>query len=273
MATTIIEDDKIIVEVVIPSVIAPPITVIDGDGTVHTVLSGDTYACKTVPVKSGIVYQKVKPWVGYDYSSLEGSVEWHRTQGIYNYTPPINPEYIAVLADDYGASDELCNLKYPNAFGNYWRFTNDIGQQFVENFNQSASNTSTNKKYLIDHLTGLAVYVFNYVGDPILNLTWEDTIQYAHGLSYAGYEDWRLASQAEYIALFSNFISSNAWGAMYAPWVDPEVRNFGASFWLGSSDQGDSGNCHAFITNGPTIVELSKTSFRSYGLIVRNHYS
>lgn len=248
-----------------------PATVTDGDGTVHEVSAGGSYTCLPSTPKSGIFYQRVMPWDGYDYSAVVGSVEWHRKEGTYNYTPPNNPLRLAMLADTYAGTDALCLLKSPNSFGNYFRFTNDIGQQFVEDFNQSGSNTSTNKKYLIDHLTGLAVYVFNYVGDPILNLNWNDMVQYAHDLSYAGYEDWRLASQTEYIALFSNFISSNAWDAMYAPWVDPNIRGFGGSFWLGSADQADSTNCHTFVTNGATIGEISKTSTRSYGLIIRNH--
>lgn len=221
--------------------------------------------------KAGHVYQRIIPWEGYNYSSTVGSVEWHRKNGTYDYTPPLNPINVAMLADDYTATDAKCLLKYPNSFGNNFRFTNDIGQQYIEDFNQSTGNTSPNKQICIDHLTGLMIYVWNYLGQNPLNLNWANSVNYANNFTYGGYSGWRLASLNEYIELFSNYISSNAWDTMYAPWVDPQIRSFGGSFWLGSADVGDVTNCHTFITNGATIGEVAKTTTRSYPFMIRNY--
>jgi hypothetical protein len=250
----------------------PPVTVIDGDDSVHIIPAGGSYECLPATPKSGVFYQRVIPWDGYDHSSIEGSVEWHRKQGTYDYTPPSNPLRIALLSDTYVGSDAGCLLKQTNIFNNNFRFTNDIGQQYVEDFNQSASNNSSNKQLCLDHLTGLMIYVWNYTGQNPLNLNWTASIDYANNFTYGGHSDWRMASLNEYIALFSNYITANAWDTMYAPWVDPNIRSFGGSFWLGSADVADAGLAHTFVTNGATIGEISLVSTRSYPFMVRNFH-
>jgi len=43
-------------------------------------------------------------------------------------TPPTNPQYIASLPNDYDYTNPL--LLQNNAFGNKYKYTNDVGEQF-----------------------------------------------------------------------------------------------------------------------------------------------
>lgn len=105
---------------------------------------GTGITTNTPRVVSGIHYQRVLPWDQND-SGVDYLVTWHRSQGTYDYTPPSSPARIAMLANDYEGSDSKSLLSSNNAFENKFRFTNDVGEQFTEGFEESASNNSSNE--------------------------------------------------------------------------------------------------------------------------------
>jgi hypothetical protein len=253
-----------------------PVTVTDGDGTEVEVQAGGSYTCIAVappisglPVSAGIVYQRQIPWQGYDTSGDEGAVEWHRAAGTYNYTPPQNITGAALLADGYTGTDAAALLAQENAFGNYYRYTNDQGQQFTEGFDVSSENSSTNKTYCIDHLTGLGMYVWTAYDRQ--GWTWAEAIAHSNSFTHAGFSDWRLADISEYLAILNFSDWQNAWNGAYTPWMNPNVRNYGGSMWLGCRD--NDGNFLRFRTNGPTIDRSNSTSTCDHSLLVRNHYT
>lgn len=249
-----------------------PVTVTDGDGTLHQVSAGGTYTCISTTLPSGIYYQRPRIWTQFDTSATAGTPPWHKLQGTYNYTPPVKPQYIAAKANTYLGSDALCRLAGLNAFGNNFRYTNDIGQQYTEGFNVAAGNNSPNKKICIDHLTGLAVYVQTATTERVWR-NWTTTISYAHGFSYAGFDDWRIADFAELIAMWDYADLSSAWPGIYAPWTDPNIRNYGAYLMTGTLT----------VEQQWLYTETSSTSFGATSaspansfdhiIMVRNHYT
>ncbi len=267
MPIRIIDEENLTVEVVTP----PSSIITDGDGTVNFIPSGGSFSCKTVPVPSGIYYQRPRIWTQFDTSATEGTPPWHKLQGTYNYTPPINPQYVAAKANQYEGSDANCVLASPNAFGNNFRYTNDIGQQYLEGFNVSDSNTSFNKKYCIDHLTGLAVYVQQATTEQV-SRTWAESVEYAHGFSYAGFSDWRIADISEFFALFDYADFTNAWGGVYSPWTDPVIRNYGGSWAIGTREADATSYYYRVFSNTATINQGNITGTCNHILIVRNHF-
>lgn len=251
------------------SLVLPTATVYDGDGTVHQVAVDDVYTCLPATAKEGIFYQRIIPWDQND-PGIDGSVYWHKTQGTYNYAPPKNPLYVAALPDNYNGDDTNCLLMSNNAFGNKFRFTNDVGEQFVESFAESGTNTSSNPRYCIDHLTGLAWYVEDAYNDAV-HRTLEQAITHANNFSYAGFSDWRLADIGEYLNSVNYNDWTNSYPGTYAPFVDPNIRNYGGSLWTGTFTKD---NETLWVrTNGPVVERTTNLAVtRRHTLMVRNHY-
>lgn len=248
----------------------PQVLVIDGDESQHYLDAGETYSCLPATAKSGILYQRVIPWDNnLTNTPPDYSVDWHKAQGTYRYNPPVNPLYIALLADTYAGTDADCLLAQPNSFGNYFRYTNDRGQQYTENFNNSGDNKSDNPQYCIDHYTGLGIFVDNaYVFE---NLTWVQALDNANSFSYAGFRDYRLADVNEFLNIFNLNDWNNAWPTAYTPWMDPDVRNYGARYWFGSRDRDAA--FQFTQTNGSTVgATTSPTVTCPSSLKVRNHF-
>lgn len=265
MPIRIIDEENLTVEVVTP----PSSIITDGDGTVNLVPSGGSFSCKTIPVLSGIYYQRPRIWTQFDTSDTEGTPPWHKLRGTYNYTPPTNPLYVAAKANQYEGSDANCVLASPNAFGNNFRYTNDIGQQYLEGFAGQVGNTSTNKKYCIDHLTGLAIYVVLLAEQ--VNRNWTQNIEYANTFSYAGFDDWRMMDVSEFVAIWDYADTVNAFNAIYSPWADPIIRNIGGNWALGTRET-DTGNYFRVISNGATFSTLAITGTCNFLFMVRNHF-
>lgn len=266
MPIRIIDEENLTVEVITP----PSSIITDGDGTVNLIPSGGSFSCKTVPVLSGIYYQRPRIWTQFDTSATEGTPPWHKLQGTYNYTPPTNPQYVAAKANQYEGSDANCVLASPNAFGNNFRYTNDIGQQYVEGFIGQAGNTSANKRYCIDHLTGLAIYVQAAYLD-LVSRTWQQGIDYANSFSYAGFDDWRLADVSEFFAMYDYADFQNAWGGVYSPWLDPQIRNYGGAWMLGTREV-DTQFYYRVISNSSTVNPTSIINTTNHLIMVRNHF-
>lgn len=250
-------------------VFGQPVSVTDGDGRVYSVAAGGSYTCLEATPKVGIFYQRVIPWDQND-SSIDGLVYWHITQGTYNYTPPTNPKYIALLPNNYSGNDTNALLFQQNAFDNYYRFTNDVGEQFVESFAESGSNTSSNPRYCIDHFTGLGWYVQDAYNDQV-SRTIGDAATYVNSFSYGGYSDWRLADTAEYLNAVNYNDWTNSYNGVYAPFVDPLIRNYGGALWFGTYTKDNK--FVAMDTNSSTIqLTTSTTITKDHLLMVRNHY-
>jgi hypothetical protein len=251
----------------------PQTLVVDGDGSNHFLDAGDSYTCLPAVARRGIFYQRQIPWDGND-PSIDYSVYWHLQQGTYRYTPPESPRWVAVKADNYFGDDTNCVLMQQNVFENFYRFTNDRGQQFVEDFHRDPRNESDNPQYCIDHLLGLGFYVqrsgFFPQGEGVYR-TFPEGMQYAHDFEYAGFSDWRLIDIGEYLEAVSYNDWQNSYGGVYAPFVDPYVRQYGAMLMTGSFTKDNK-----FIriqTNGPTVREETNSTATSQHLImVRNHF-
>lgn len=229
---------------------------------------GTGITTNTPRVVSGIHYQRVLPWDQND-SGVDYLVTWHRSQGTYDYTPPSSPARIAMLANDYEGSDSKSLLSSNNAFENKFRFTNDVGEQFTEGFEESASNNSSNDRYCIDHLTGLGWYVQDAYNDSVLR-TISEAATYVHSFSYAGYSDWRLADAAEYVVGAHYHDYNNSYTDSYVPFVDDGIRAYGGELWYGTYTKD---NQYVYNqTNGGIFTTRSDTQTGKHLLMVRNHY-
>lgn len=246
----------------------PPVTVTDGDGSTHQVNPGGSYTCIVATAPSGIHYQRVIPWEQND-SSLTAYVAYHKSIGTYDYTPPSNPEVVAMLANSYTASDSGARLSGNNAFGNTYRFTNDEGEQFVEGFAENVANSSSNRRYCIDHLTGLGWYVQDAYNERVQR-TPSQASSYVDSFSYADFDDWRLADAAEYIVAAHYADFQNSYPLVYAPFVDNVTRDYGGQFWYGTYTKDNK--YLQLRTNGATFHERNATDTSGHLLMVRNHY-
>lgn len=217
---------------------------------------------------SGIHYQRVLPWDQND-SGVDYLVTWHKDQGTYNYTPPASPAKVAMLANNYTGSDAASLLASGNAFKNRYRFTNDEGEQFTEGFQESGSNTSSNPRYCIDHLTGLAYYVQDAYNEKV-DRTIGEAATYVNSFSYAGYSDWRLADAAEYVVGAHYHDYYNTYTASYVPFVDDSLRDYGGQLWYGTYTRD---NQHLSLqTNGNIFQTRNNTHEANHLMMVRNHY-
>jgi hypothetical protein len=247
----------------------PQVLVIDGDETQHYIDAGDTYSCLPATAKSGIFYQRQIPWENND-PNVVGSVYWHVQNGTYDYTPPSNPLYVASLKNGYEGSDERCLMMQPNQFGNFFRFTNDRGQQYTEGFADSAQNLSDDPRYCIDHLNGLGWYVQRANVDNV-NRTFAQAIQFANTFSYNGRGDWRVAGISEYLNSVNFNDYQNSFGNVYCPFIDPVTRNYGGFFHSGTFTKDNQ--YVAMATNSGTIsLSTNPAALRGHILLVRNHY-
>lgn len=246
----------------------PPAIVTDGDGSTHEVDPGGTYTCITATAPTGIHYHRVIPWDQND-PSLTAYVAYQKTQGTYDYTPPSNPETIAMLANGYVGTDSGARLAENNRFGNTFRYTNDEGEQYTEGFAESGSNTSSNPRYCIDHLTGLGWYVQDAYNDRVQR-TPSEASTYVSSFTYAGFSDWRLADAAEYIVAAHYADVNNSYTGVYTPFVDQLTRNYGGQFWYGTYTKDNK--YLQLRTNGATFQERSATNTSGHLLMVRNQY-
>jgi hypothetical protein len=222
-----------------------------------------------IPItKSGIIYPRQIPWDGQP-DDVDGSVYWHRINGSYNYTPPLNPINTALKRNDYYGSDSNSLLIYDNAFGNKFRFTNDIGQQFIEGFHTSVSNNSPNKKYCIDNLTGLGYYLQTATTERV-NRNFSGACSYIKTFTYNDYSNFRPIDMGEYLEAVSYADITTSYNAVYAPFVDTGIRSYGGAFWTGTFNW-DS-RYWVVASNGNVLNPLLPTATADHLIMVRNHF-
>ena len=245
-----------------------PVSVTDGDGSLHNVASGGSYSCIPATSPVGFHYQRVIPWDQND-SGLASYVTAQRAAGAYDYTPPTNPATIAMLDNTYTGTDIGARLAENNRFGNTFRFTNDVGEQYTEGFAENVNNTSSNPRYCIDHLSRLAWYVQDAYNERV-SRTPAEASTYVATFSYAGHSDWRLADAAEYLnaALYADF--NNSYTGSYTPFVDDDMRQYGGQLWYGTFTKDNK--YLQLRTNGRTFEERTATNTSEHLLMVRNHF-
>lgn len=201
--------------------------------------------------KSGIAYNRPIP-TGQVTSYRTGDDGWNLINGVYSYTPPSNPLYIAAL--DFNAVTPFLTLVDNNAFGNKDRFTDVNGLQVYAN------------NYAIDHLTGLGWFTLVF---PLSS--WNTAIDSANASVLLGFSDWMIPNN-KYMEYILNLELSNAMD--YTPFRTPP--NMGVILWTSTTNI--SFNTSAFgitpylnATNNYNNTRIPKVNSANY-LMVRNHY-
>jgi len=224
-----------------------PATVTDGDGTVHEVSAGGSYTCLPASPPDGIAYSR--PNTVRAGQVIVGDQGYQFTNGLLPYpAPPVYPETFQEVSktNTYDNRYEaFALLKYDNAFGNKYRWTNtagDRGRQMNQAFAQPMFHYMDDwggavKGYVIDHLTGLAwtaygvnppngvrsTTTYSHGGQTYTRAyyTYASFANYAHGLNgetqfnLGGFTDWRVPTFEE-VASISTWMTgvqmSFAWG-------------------------------------------------------------
>ena len=212
----------------------PQFTIINSDGQSGTTFPYDDVVYTNFSAgttASGITYQRPMPSpIGTVYHT--GDTTWHANNGTYDWTSVSNPErlarvdYSATEADVrgvyYGPAGDGTDAIYPtyleqnNAFGNRYRFTDDIGNPSDSSassiwahvdFNSHSYSGGATSNYIIDHVTGLGYYTQNVTNgtrynldktDPADGQTWEEWLDHIRtGVTVGSYSDFRMPSWEE----------------------------------------------------------------------------
>ncbi|MDG1949644.1 MAG: hypothetical protein P8J32_02340, partial [bacterium] len=213
----------------------PEFTIINSDGQSGTTFAynNEVYTSFSAGTSSsGISYKKPTPNpIGTVYHT--GDTTWHANTGTYNWTGVTSPAVVscvdyAATEDDvrsgtfYGSVGDGTDSVYPtmltenNAFGNKFRYTDDIGNPSDSSassiwahvdFNNHSYSGAATSDYIIDHVTGLGYYTQNVTDGTKYNLdttnpangqTWEAWLDYIRtGLTVGSYSDFRMPSWEE----------------------------------------------------------------------------
>lgn len=179
---------------------------------------------------SGIVYQQTYPLITNSTSYATGDSISRFYAGEYNRTEPVYPtsysklDYLAVQSDvrvtpatgtSPTASISPTFLVSNNAFGNKYRFTDDVGNPsdasvgsniFAHINWRSHSFTGATDQYVIDHLTGWG-YATEYVFDGVLynqtvanGQSWDDWMIFTSTLvTYKGMTGWMPLDMGDFL--------------------------------------------------------------------------
>jgi hypothetical protein len=163
---------------------------------------GDEYTCIAAVPKSGIKYQRPMS-SGQEISYRIGDAVWREINMPYP-ADPVNPLYVQELGANW------FTLKHPNAFGNYFRFTDISGNFTITDDYTVAPDYSY--RYIIDHLTGLGID--SYVSYRDNNKSWDTAIDDCLNHTAHGFSDYYLASLNEFNSFLNSevsFYSLNMW--------------------------------------------------------------
>lgn len=221
------------------------------------------------PAPSGILYSRIQPY-SQQTSYRVGDVAWHTNNGTFDYVNPTNPAVIQCL--DRPNADNFWRLKFNNAFGNKFRFTNSIGNPAATGkLGFVASDfTGSLSWYVIDHLTGIAYYTAN-LGN--FNSNWAGAIDAVHARrssAFYGFSDWFPMNIAHYLSIVEDNPSGPDLTGMFNGSV---VSGFTNQFsWLSDTEGSATGN--TYITwSGKRISSQSKTAGSPISIYMcRNHY-
>jgi hypothetical protein len=64
------------------------------------------------------------------------------------------------------------------------------------------------------------------------NRTFAQAIQYTNSFTYNGLGDWRIADVGEFLNAVGYNDYTNAFGGVYCPMVDPNIRNYGGDYGM-----------------------------------------
>lgn len=213
---------------------------------------------------SGIEYQRIPITQVTSYST--GDFGWCVQNGRYSWVDNLNPLYIQDLDLSVFASDRIYILKYDNAFGSRYRFT-DISGNPPTNGRLAFDRTPGNVEYIIDHLTGLGFYTQIITTGGID--TWATLMNNISTRTDLGYDDWIPITRC---VLNSTFHQSSL---INSPSSTSDVLFYGTSnfvpnFWYGETPTNSTLN--AFRQNTASIAVSSKgvQGLRAY--MFRVHY-
>lgn len=223
----------------------PDITITEPDASTSTAPAVTNIDVRDY--KSGIAYNRPQ-LTGQLTSYRTGDDAWHLSNGTYDYTPPLYPTSYAQL--DTGDAAPFLNLLNNNAFGNKNRFTDDAGGQTYSN------------NYVIDHLTGLGWYNYDF-GDG----TWNTHIDTAYNATDLTYSDWRLPNIEELYSILNKGQSNMLEGSPFNNLNSLVIRT--SSTRIAST----SNAWYASTSTGVVNPIAKTTSFNIRGCQVRNHYT
>lgn len=203
---------------------------------------------------SGIRYRRIPP--AELISAVNGDFGWAVTNSRYSWTENLTPAYVQDL-DLTATPDEFYTLKYDNAFGNRFRFT-DINGNGAPNGRLNFTKTAGNTEYIIDHLTGNGFYTLG-----LGNNTWTNHMTFILTATNLGYDDW--------IPVMRNIMFSCGEPATYSYGLTDSL--FGGTIttnhWF--ADTIRNGPTNAFRINTITQQSSGKTNlFNMY--MFRVHY-
>lgn len=313
MPIRIIDEENLTVEVITP----PSSIITDGDGTVNLVPSGGSFSCKTVPVPSGIAYQRPLVHSAAQTGLVRnGDQRWQFDQGLLPY--PVDPENPAIfqrpaINNTYDTKFQpFALLKFDNAFGNKYRWTNTAGKQGSD-MNQSYARPQFRymndwagavKGYVIDHLTGLAwtayavnppngsrtTSTFSHGGVVYTRAlyTWDSFANYAHGLNgetqfnLGGYTDWRIPTWDELQTLMSATVevqNSFAWTGVSNNFAFDSLEYWYVTLGQTGNPPAGGGNIYGSSFWNGQAIRMSTYFFGTVNVanyfaccFVRNHY-
>lgn len=203
---------------------------------------------------SGIRYRRVP--AGEVISAVDGDFGWALINGRYSWTENLTPAYVQDL-DLTATPDEFYTLKYDNAFGNRYRFT-DISGNGAPNSKLNFTKTAGNTEYIIDHLTGNGFYTLGLGNDA-----WTNHMTFISTATNLGYDDWIPATRN--IIYASNEPATYNYGLTDSLFGGSIITNH----WYGETLR--NGTTNAFRSNNITVQVSGKGSlFNMY--MFRVHY-
>lgn len=218
---------------------------------------------------SGIGYRRVIPSQFNSYRV--GDTGWHTQNGTFDYSG--DTTCVAYIQDldylTYGV-DGFYRLKFNNAFGNTYRFTNDIGNPpNVGNagFNVAGFAGATDA-YVIDHLTGVGYYVLDL---GVFSGSWNNAIDAVVASSALGYSDWfplTIEHGESVINSEYSYVTNN--NIFYYIDIVGVPFNF---FWYGDTVERLSTNAY-YHRAAQSVIDYGVKTGLSLAtiLIARNHY-
>ena len=208
----------------------------------------------TLPeLRSGIAYSRIVPTQYTSYTP--GDIGWCIQNGRYDWADIDYPLYTQRL-DLTSAAEWFYQLRFNNAFGNKFRFTNAAGVQAPDGRLNFASGT-----YIIDHLTGFAFW-----SDSIgAQSSFAAAMIAARDSTQSGFTDWMpLTREIFQSAIIANTTFINT----QSPFKVAASQNM----WFGETVENSTANAWRLTTGGQSTSVGAKTLSGIHMFICRIHY-